>query len=98
MELNIMEYVKPELLALVAAMVVLGKVLKVSKVRDRGIPSILMASSIVLATIWVLATSGFANAEEISLGIFTGIVQGILCAGTGIGLHQTFVAQPNREE
>ena len=97
LEMNIMEYIKPELLCLVAVVVVLGRCFKESRIQDKYIPRILMISSIVLATLWVIATSALETSSEIALAIFTGFVQGILCAGTGIGLHQTFVVQPKKD-
>ncbi len=92
-----MEYIKPELLCLVAVAVVLGRCFKESQVRDKYIPGLLMVICMVLATLWVLATSSINNPGEVALAFFTGIVQGILCAGAGIGLHQTFVVQPQKD-
>ena len=98
MEINLMEYIKPELLCLVAVAVVLGRCFKESHIQDKYIPGLLMIIIMVLATLWVVATSALANLGEIALAVFTGIVQGILCAGAGVGLHQTFVVQPKKDE
>ena len=72
LEMNIMEYIKPELLCLVAVVVVLGRCFKESRIQDKYIPRILMISSIVLATLWVIATSALETSSEIALAIFTG--------------------------
>jgi hypothetical protein len=77
-------YIKPELLVLVPALYVIGMMLKKSKrVDDRMIPAILGEVGMVLAMIWAISTEGLSG-----IGVFTGLTQGILCAGMAVYTNQ----------
>lgn len=78
----IQQYVKPELIIVAIALYFVGLAIKKSeKIKDKYIPFILGTVGIVLALIWVLATSKFDGWQSILLAVFTAIVQGILIAG-----------------
>lgn len=77
-------YIKPELLVLVAALVGIGAILKsLKKLKDNLIPMILLATGIILACIYVLGTEGVTP-----VSIFTAIVQGALCAAAAVFSNQ----------
>lgn len=78
----IQQYVKPELIVVGIVLYFIGMAIKKSeKVKSKYIPFILGAIGIVLALIWVLATSKFDGWQSVLLAVFTAIVQGVLIAG-----------------
>jgi hypothetical protein len=80
------QLIKPELLVLAPVLNLLGAGLKhvcgVNK--HKHIPVILMLVSVGLSCLWVFGTTQ----ESISATLFTGIVQGVLIAGTAVWGHQ----------
>lgn len=95
---HIINYVKPELLVLAIVLYLVGKGLKKSEtIKDKYIPIILGIIGIILAGIWVVATSFLGTLQEIFMAIFTAIVQGILVAGVSTYINQVF-KQLNKTE
>lgn len=87
--MDIMNYVKPELIVVALVLYIVGEALKKSqKVKDNMIPFILGAGGIFLATIWVLANSPLGTTQEVLMAVFTAIVQGILVAGLSTYVNQ----------
>lgn len=86
--MNITDYIKPELICLAVALYALGAGLKKSNVRDCLIPSILGLSGAFLAALYVFATSDISTPQNVMLAIFTGITQGVLCAGGSVYVNQ----------
>lgn len=86
--MDIMNYIKPELIVVAIVLYIIGIGIKKSGVKDKFIPYIIGAIGIVLCTIWVLANSPLNNAKEILMAIFTSIVQGILVAGLSTYVNQ----------
>lgn len=85
----IMNYVKPELLVLSVVLYLLGVGIKQTKlIQDKFIPLILGIVGIVLAFIYVFATSVLGTTQEIFMLIFTSIVQGVLVAGLSTYINQ----------
>lgn len=86
MELELVQLIPEQLFILVAAVYVLGIFLKkIEKVKDNYIPIILIVFSIVFS----IAIVGFSA---------TSILQGILCWGVSIGVHQTGKQMKKRNE
>ena len=80
--MDIMNYVKPELIVVAIVLYFVGMWLKQAAfVKDKYIPLILGIVGIFVCGIWVLATVSFSTSQDIALAIFTAIVQGILVAG-----------------
>ena len=78
------EYIKPELLVLVAVLYIIGLMLKgTQKIKDNYIPVILGVLGILLSALYVIATEGLSL-----IGAFTGITQGILVAGVAVYVNQ----------
>ena len=95
---TITSYIKPELLVLVPALYFIGMVLKsAERIKDKHIPLILGACGIVLATAYVLAAALPRAAASIIKALFTGITQGILCAGCSVYVNQLFKQQKKDE-
>ena len=88
MELNITDYIKPELLVLVAVLYIVGMALKKSAVNDRFIPAILGVAGVLLSLIYVIGTTAVNTPQEIALAAFTAVTQGILVAGASVYVNQ----------
>lgn len=89
MELEAMQYVKPELLVLIPVLLFVGMALKHSGLLDdRHIPLLLGGVGILLAVVWVLATSPMAGWQGGFEAVFTAITQGVLCAGGSVYVNQ----------
>lgn len=94
---NIINFVKPELLVLVPVLLILGKMLKNSNFPDKHIPAALGACGVLLAVVWVLATSPIGTYQEALSATFTGVTQGIITAGLAVYGNQ-LVKQAGKEE
>ena len=88
--MNFEQFIRPELLVLVPVLFIVGAFIKkaLGGIDNRYIPLMLGFIGIALAVIWVLATMPTKTKEEILLAVFTGVVQGILCAGASVYGHQ----------
>lgn len=85
----VLNYVKPELIVVAIALYFLGIALKnTEKVKDKLIPFILGAVGIVLAFIYVFATSAVSTYQDVLFAIFTAIVQGMLVAALSTYVNQ----------
>lgn len=79
---QIMNYVKPELIVVAVVLYLIGIGLKkAGAVPDKYIPLLLGGIGIVLCAVWVLATSPLKGVQDISMAVFTAVIQGILVAG-----------------
>lgn len=91
------EMIKPELLVLIPVLYIFGTALKKSQISDKHIPWFLGVVSMVLGLVYVLATSSLATWQEILLAFFSGITQGILCAGASVYVNQV-IKQSGKDE
>lgn len=86
---QIINYVKPELLGLSAALYFVGMALKNTRgVKDKYIPIILGGISIILCSIWTAAVCPSSSWQDIAKSVFTAITQGILAAGLSTYVNQ----------
>lgn len=91
-------YIKPELLVLVPVLVFVGYCLKTSTaVKDKLIPAMLAAAGVVLAAVYVLASTSIATPQDAASAVFTAIVQGVLCAAGAVFADQV-VKQGRKDE
>ena len=91
-------YIKPELLVLIPVLIFIGYCLKASAaVKDKLIPALLAAVGVVLAAVYVLATTNIAAPQDGAQAVFTSIVQGFLCAA-GAVFGDQIVKQHNKDE
>lgn len=95
--MNYQDYIKTELLILVPVLYFLGVGLKKSKLPDKWIPFILGVSAVVMAAIWVVATTDISGLQEAASAIFTAVTQGILVAGASVYVNQLYT-QAKKEE
>lgn len=98
MSIDYMTYIKPELLVLIPALVFIGYCLKTSTaVKDKLIPALLAAAGVLLAVLYVLATTVITGPQDAAQAIFTAIIQGVLCAAGAVYANQC-VKQKNKSE
>lgn len=98
MSIDYMTYIKPELLVLIPALVFIGYCLKTSTaVKDKLIPSLLAAAGVLLAVLYVLATTVITGPQDAAQAVFTAIVQGVLCAAGAVYANQC-VKQSTKDE
>ena len=96
--MDIMQYIKPELMILAAVCYVLGLLLKRSeRVKDKTIPVVLGVFATVCATLYVFGVSDVSTAAEVLGCLFTGITQGVLCAGLAVYGDQ-IIKQSKKDE
>lgn len=94
--MDIMNYVKPELIVVAIVLYIIGMAIKKAKyIDDKYIPLILGVIGIVLAAIWVFANVPLNTTQDILMAIFTSIVQGILVAGLSTYINQ-IIKQSNK--
>lgn len=87
--MNLMDYIKPELLVVAVVCYLLGAALKATTlVKDKYIPLLLGGAGIVLCCIWVAATSELLTPQDWAMALFTAVVQGILVAGASTYVNQ----------
>lgn len=82
------EFIRPELLILIPVLYLIGFALKKSFVEDKHIPWVLGAVSIILCLLFLVSSSVINGYQEAFLVIFTGITQGVLCAGASVYVNQ----------
>ena len=70
--MDIMTFIKPELLILVPVLYIMGMGIKKSKVADNRIPLILGITSVLLSTLWVVATSEIKNIQDVLYAVYIG--------------------------
>ena len=96
--MDILQYITPELLIVAPVLWIAGKAIKqTDKILDKYIPSTLGVLGIGLAVTWVLATSTITGWQQCLLAGFTGVVQGVLCAGVAVYGNE-LIKQANKAE
>ena len=96
--MDIMNYIKPELIvvAIVLYFVGLG-IKKAESIKDKYIPCILGILGISLAAIWIFANSPIGTIQEVLMAVFTSIVQGVLVTGLSTYANQ-LIKQKNKND
>lgn len=95
---DMMAYVKPELIVVAIALYFLGMALKrAAVIKDKYIPLILGAVSIVLCMVYVLGNCPLNTQRNAAMAVFTAVTQGILVAGLSTYVHQ-LIKQSGKEE
>lgn len=91
-------FIRPELLALVPVLYLVGVALKKSACPDKHIPWLLGAAGVVFSLLFLAATSpDLSDWRNILLAVFSGVTQGILTAGASVYIHQV-LKQAKKEE
>lgn len=98
MNIDYMNYIKPELLVLIPVLVFLGCAAKQSAaIKDKFIPALLAAAGVLLAGLYVLATTTLSAPQDAAQAVFTALVQGLLCAAGAVYADQC-VKQSKKSE
>ncbi len=84
---DIVSYINPELLVLVPVLCLVGMAIKRYGSDNRVIPLVLGLIGMLLACLYGIAT--MTASESVAMVLFTGIVQGILCAAASVYAHQS---------
>lgn len=95
--MEVMEYIKPELLVLIPVLYFIGAAVKKSKIADKNIPWILGGVSVALSALWILAHTFPETAADAALAMFTAFTQGVLIAGASVYANQ-LVKQTGKDE
>lgn len=89
---EIQNHIRPELLIVVAVLYFLGMMIKNTEwINDKHIPIILGAIGIFICSLYVLGIEGISV-----IGLFTGMTQGIITAGTAVYANQ-IIKQSTKE-
>lgn len=87
--MNLIDYIRPELFVVAIACFFFGTGLKnTDLIRDKYIPLVLGAVSVVLCCIYVAATPLLSTPQTWLIALFTALTQGILMAGLSTYVHQ----------
>jgi hypothetical protein len=81
-----MNYINPELLALIPVLNIIGAVAKTAGLDSRWLPAALGIVSVALCTAWTVISGD----GETPKAVLTGIIQGVLVAGAAVYGHQIF--------
>lgn len=96
--MDIMTYVKPELIVVTIVLYFIGIWMRESEaLKNKYIPLLLGGIGILLCAIWVLASSPIRDWQEAAMAVFTSIVQGVLVAGLSTYVNQ-ILKQKNKNE
>ena len=88
--MNFEDFVKPELLVLIPVLYLSGIAVKKSAIKDKYIPVVLGAVAVILAGLYVFATTDISGGKAAVMAIFTSVTQGILAAGTSVYVNQIY--------
>ncbi len=95
--MNYQDYIKTELLILIPVLYFIGVGLKKSMMPDKWIPLAIGCTSVLLSSVWVIATSDITCVREAAYAIFTAVTQGILIAAASVYANQLYI-QAKKEE
>ena len=82
--INFENYISPEVFVLIPALCIFGRMIKDSKaVKTKWIPLMLGGCGCLVAVLTMISEYGFNLSA-----IVAGIIQGFLCAGSAVYIHQ----------
>lgn len=84
--MDITAYIQPELLILVPVLYLVGEGIKRSKTPDDVIPLVNGLLGMMLACLYCFAT--MKPGDSVAMVLFTGVIQGILCAAAATYLYE----------
>ena len=86
---QLMNYVKPELLVVSVVLYFIGIGLKKAQYfADKHIPAMLGVAGCVFSSLYVFGTTSVSSPQEVSMAVFTALVQGFLVAGLSTYVNQ----------
>lgn len=91
------EFIRPELIVLIPVLLLMGTGLKKAEwVKDKWIPLLLGAFGVALSLVYLVSVSAVTSVQEAMALLFTGVTQGVLCAGVSVYVHQ--LVKQNKKE
>lgn len=95
---EIINYVKPELVVVAVILYILGIFFKRAKtVPDNYIPFSLLVVSIIITALYVFSTTTISGVQETCMALFTIIVQAILLTGAAVLCSQMQIQARKQE-
>ena len=88
--MDLLQYVRAELLILIPVLYLIGMALKKSKLKDSLIPFVLGMISIILCALWIMANSIILSLADLATAVFSAVSQGILVAGASVYANQLY--------
>lgn len=88
--MNFEDFIKPELLVLIPVLYLVGLAIKKSNLNDRWIPIVLGAAGVVLAGLYIFATTDMSGGKDAIMAVFVALTQGILTAGASVYANQIY--------
>ena len=88
--MNFEDYIKPELLVLIPVLYLVGVAIKKSNLNDRWIPIVLGAAGVVLAGLYIFATTDMSGGKDAVMAVLVALTQGILTAGASVYANQIY--------
>lgn len=88
--MDLLQYVRAELLILIPVLYLIGMALKKSKLKDSLIPFVLGIISITLCALWIMANSMILSLADLATAVFSAVSQGILVAGASVYANQLY--------
>lgn len=80
------QYIQPELVILIPVLYLIGMAIKRYGSDDRVIPIVLGLMGMLLACLYGFST--MTASSSVAMVLYTGLVQGILCAGAAVYCNQ----------
>lgn len=91
------EYITPELMILVPVLYGLAEVIKMTDLKNKYIPIILMAVSCLITGIYIFSSHSLTTTQEVAQAIWMSITQGILIASASV-LTNNLIKQAQKDE
>lgn len=95
--MNFSEYINPELLILVPVLYAMGYAVKKTSIKDKHIPLILGAVSVLICGLYVFSQNTINGSQEVATALFTALTQGVLIAAASVYANQ-IIKQETKDE
>ena len=87
--MDLTQFLKPELAALVAILYVIGIMLKkAQKVADASIPFVLLIIAVPMTLLWAFINYPISTPQEVAVLIYTAIIQAVICVAVAVYVNQ----------
>lgn len=97
--MNYVEFIKPELLAIIPVLNLIGAgIKKTNKIKDKYIPIILGVISVFISFVYVFLATDINATSGLATAIFTALTQGLLCAAASVYANQIYKQTTKEEE
>lgn len=91
------EFITPELIILVPVLYGLAEVIKLTDLKNKYIPIILMIVSCLITGLYIFSSHSLTTTQEVAQAIWMSITQGILIASASVMTNQV-IRQTQKED